>query len=111
MNALNLIVIGATSTFGAAGAAWLAHHGEAVQMRAIFEQTVSGQVTSVDLDNAVFGLKTEDGTTKEVTVTSETVYTVDGEDATAEEVLEEGAAVTATLNELGEASAVERDAG
>ncbi len=109
MNTLNLLVIGISTTGAATGAGLLAQHGEIALPRvAVFAQTISGVVASVDLENGSFTLTTEDGSTETITVTSETAYALDGEKATAEEVLEMGAAVEATVNELYEASSVSR---
>ncbi|GJM19704.1 MAG: hypothetical protein DHS20C14_19200 [Phycisphaeraceae bacterium] len=117
MNALNMLVIGITTTVGAAGAGLLAQNGEITQRRAVdrgaiwhavWAESLSGIVGSVDLENNTFSLTTEDGASHAIRVNEDTAYTIDGEDSTAEEVLEVGAQVSATVDDNLVATGVDR---
>lgn len=104
---LTNIVMGLSTTLGAAGAAMLVNSGT-VWVAPSQAQSLSGTVSGADLESGTFGLVTEDGTTHTLSVNEETTYTFDGAESTAEEVLQTGAEVSAEVDENGLASSVSR---
>jgi len=89
------LLCAAGATLVAVPATGFAHSHNAARAIAVDnEEHVKGTIVKVDLSNETFTLRTREGKSIEISINSETQYTLNGKEATAEQALKQGATAT-----------------